>query len=106
MWKEIEECLCRWPPPSSGDSKTSFPKDSVRSPRYLLNPQPKSHQDQGSELCTNLSLTACTEVAQFCVETDQSEGAQRAVAAGLRMMPGHDALLETQQLIGRRVALA
>jgi len=31
---------------------------------------------------------------------------KRAVAAGLRMMPGHDALLETQQLIGRRVALA
>ncbi|MEI6630130.1 MAG: hypothetical protein WCO15_05535, partial [Actinomycetota bacterium] len=53
-----------------------------------------------------LVLTACTEVAQFCIETDQPEGAQRAVAAGLRMMPGHDVLLETQQLIGRRVALA
>ncbi|MSO60425.1 MAG: hypothetical protein EXQ63_08900, partial [Ilumatobacteraceae bacterium] len=50
-----------------------------------------------------LVLTACTEVAQFCIETNQAEGAQRAVAAGLRMMPGHDALLETQQLIGRRV---
>jgi len=48
-----------------------------------------------------LVLTACTEVAQFCIETDQPEGAQRAVAAGLRMMPGHDVLLETQQLIGR-----
>jgi len=59
-----------------------------------------------ADLWASLTQNNRTEVAQFCIETDQSEGAQRAVAAGLRMMPGHDVLLETQQLIGRRVALA
>jgi len=33
-------------------------------------------------------------------------GIERRSLVGLRMMPGHDVLLETQQLIGRRVALA
>ncbi len=52
-----------------------------------------------------LVLTACSEVAEFCIKIDDTDGAQRAVGAGLRMMPGHDGLLDTQRLISRRVAL-